>query len=137
MNIHLRITFLACKTKILFFAKPAAGRFKFVKKSILLKVTKLYHQCCECLRTGLWVLFHLEKDLMITFDLADNNRKNDPKRVSWGNRPTAGFAKNKILVLQAKNSYSKMYIHSMVQHRHVSHICQTRCYRKPFKKFNF
>ena len=81
---------MACKTKILFFAKPVGCWFKFVEKSILLKVAKLYHQCRECLRTGLWVLFHLEKDLGITFDLADNNRKNDPKQVSWENRPEAG-----------------------------------------------
>ena len=89
MNIHLRITFFGLQNQNLIFCKTGR-RFKFVEKPILLKVAKLYHQCRECLRTGLWVLFHLEKDLGITFDLADNNRKNDPKQVSWENRPAGG-----------------------------------------------
>ena len=125
------------KPKSYFFQnRPPAG-VKFVEKSILLKVAKLYHQCRECLRTGLWVLFHLEKDLGITFDLADNNRKMIQNEFlgETGRRPV--LQKNKILVLQAKKSYSKMYFHSTIQHRHASHICQTTFYRKLFKKFNF
>ena len=54
------------------------------KKTIFLKVLKLYHRCRGCLGAGLGVLFHLSKGLTIFFKFAETFAKNGQKIAFFG-----------------------------------------------------